>query len=415
MGRHILQVYLYEFWRNLRRRGFLLTTFGLPILLFALSTGYTLLQTGSVNTGGLPLNVPMFDFEAIKKAGFVDLSGQFPEVPANLTANMVRYTSEDEARAALNAKEIDVFYVIQPDYLETGAVVQHLPRFSINLLNDTPAQALVYNTFAPNADSTVLRRLQDPLSNAQEINLQKSQQADTQGADYAVLTAFSILFIMAIFLTNGYLMQSIIEEKESRLIEILITTVRPTALLTGKILAFGTLGLFQMIIWIAFSVFFAKLSGTSAIFGAMQFLTAISVPLELLPVMLAYFILGYLQMAAIYGAIGGLANSSREGPQYAAVFSILTFVPYYAFSVFAEAPNSAIPVAMSMFPLTAPLSMLMRLLIAPIPAGEVILSLAILTLSVIGTLWLAGRLFRMQTLLSGKLPRLRDLPAIIRG
>jgi ABC-2 type transport system permease protein len=315
----------------------------------------------------------------------------------------------------MTAKEIDVFYVIQPDYLDTGRIIQHLPRFSINLLNDTPAQALVYNTFAPNADSTVLRRLQDPLANSEEINLQKTQTADTKGADYAVLTAFSIFFIMAIFLTNGYLMQSIIEEKESRLIEILITSIRPTALLTGKILAFGTLGLFQLVIWVAFSVLFAKLSGASAIFGALQFLTTVNVPLELLPVMLAYFILGYLQMAAIYGAIGGLANSAREGPQYAAVFSIITFIPYYAFSVFAEAPNSAIPVVMSMFPLTSPLSMLMRLLIAPVPAGEVLLSLAILVLSVMGTLWLAGRLFRMQTLLSGKLPRLRDLPAIIRG
>ncbi len=420
MGRHIVQVYLYEVWRNLRRRGFLLTTFGLPILLFVLSTGYNLIQarTSTTNVSGLPINMPAFDFDAIKKAGLVDLSGHFAQIPDKLQANIVKYPTEEAATAALTAKEIDVFYIVQADYLETGAVVQHSPRFSMNLMGDnaeTPVQALVYNTFAPNADVDLLRRLQDPLNKAQESNLQKSSQPKTDGADSAILIAFSLVFITTILMTNGYLMQSIIEEKESRLIEILITSVRPTALLTGKILAYGTLGLVQMIVWATYAFIFARLSSASSAFSAMQFLLSVNIPLQLLPIMLVYFILGYLLMAAIYGGIGAISNSSREGPQYAAVFTILLFLPYYAFTVFAEAPNSTIPVVMSMFPMTAPLAMLMRLVIAPVSPLEIMLSLGILALSVLGMLWLAGRLFRMQSLLAGKTPRLRDLPAIIRG
>lgn len=417
MSRNIIQVFLYELQRNLRRKGFLLATFGLPVLLFVLSTGYNLVQSRNENTAlaGLPINLPAFDFEGIKKAGFVDLSGEFEAVPEKLQANFVKYETEDAARAALNAKEVDVFYVIQPDYLETGRIVQHLPRFSINLIEDAPVQALVYNTFAPNADVSILQRLQDPLANATTVNLQRSERAADEGSDYAVLTAFSVLFIMAIFLTNGYLMQSIIEEKESRLIEILITTIRPTQLLTGKILAFGVLGLFQMVVWLGFSAFFAYLSGVAPAFSALAFLLNISVPWSLLPVMFAYFILGYLLMAAVYGGVGAIANSAREGPQYAAIFTIITILPYYAFSAFAEAPNSALPVGMSLFPFTAPLAMLMRMLTTTVPPQEIALSLGILALSVVALLWLAGRIFRMQTLLAGQRPRLRDIPSIIRG
>jgi len=417
MSRNIIQVFLYELQRNLRRKGFLLTTFGLPILLFVLSTGYNLFQVRSENQNlaGLPINLPAFDFEGIKTAGFVDLSGEFAAVPEKLKDNFVKYDDEEAARVALNAKDIDVFYVIQADYLETGRIVQHVPRFSINLLEDGPVQALVYNTFAPNADLNIVRRLQDPLSNAQEVNLQRSAKAADEGADYAILTGFSALFTMAIFVTNGYLMQSIIEEKESRLIEIIITSIRPTELLTGKILAFGVLGLFQLVVWVAFSVFFARISGVAPAFSALQFLTNISVPWAMLPVMLAYFVLGYLLMAAVYGGIGAISSSAREGPQYAAIFTIITILPYYAFSAFAEAPNSGLPVVMSLFPFTAPLSMLMRMLTTTVPPQEILLSLVLLALSVAAMLWLAGRMFRMQTLLSGQRPRLRDIPGIIRG
>jgi ABC-2 type transport system permease protein len=138
MSRNIIQVFLYELQRNLRRKGFLLATFGLPILLFLLSTGANLFQARNENVGGLPINLPAFDYEGIDNVGFVDLSGEFAAVPEKLQANFTRYETEDAARAALNAKEIDIFYVIQPDYLETGQIVQHLPRFSINLLEDAP-------------------------------------------------------------------------------------------------------------------------------------------------------------------------------------------------------------------------------------------------------------------------------------
>jgi ABC-2 type transport system permease protein len=113
--------------------------------------------------------------------------------------------------------------------------------------------------------------------------------------------------------------------------------------------------------------------------------------------------------------VGAISNSAREGPQYAVVFTLPAVIPLYFISVFLTAPDAGLPVVLSLFPITAPIAMVMRLLITTVPAWQIILSLALLALTIFGMMWLAGRLFRVQTLLAGQTPKLRDLARIVRG
>ena len=126
--------------------------------------------------------------------------------------------------------------------------------------------------------------------------------------------------------------------------------------------------------------------------------------------MLAYFL-----FAGLYSIVGALANSLREGPQYAVIFTLPAVLPLYFLSLFATAPDGPIPTILSLIPITAPIAMAQRLVISNVPVWQVLLSLALLGLTAVGVMWVAGRIFRVQVLLAGQMPKLKDLPRLLRG
>ena len=411
--KHMWSVFNYEIRRNFMRKGFLFATFGLPLVGFMIMMGIQAFA-GSPEDQLAELD---FDYKGIEAAGYVDLSGEFPE-PGEFAADVLTlYVDEEAAQAALEAGEIEVFYIIAEDYLETGEVLLVAPNFSIvPIMNGSVLiESLMYSQWIDEVELNILLRLRQP-SFIEEVEFAQSEDGEVhdEGADFAILYGFSLIFLIALSATNGYLMQSVIEEKESRLIEILISSVRPSQLLSGKILAFAVLGIFQVCMFIVTGIILAHLAaGTSSL--ADTAVGNLVIPYEKLPLLLTYFVLGYLFFAAGFGAVGALANSISEGPNLTLIFVIPAIIPFYFMSLFLQDPNSTIPVLFSLFPITAPIAMTMRLSITSVPLLEIAISIILLVIVDLGMLWLAGRLFRMQTLLSGKAPKLRDIPKLIRG
>lgn len=419
MTNHIVQVFLYELRRNLRRKAYLATTFGVPLIGILLMFGGQFLAGQSFGRSNNPLDpLAGLDLGGIRSAGYVDETGRFDD-PGDLSSVFTSYADEASARAALDAGEIDVYYLIPADYLMTGEVTLVMPRLNISQLDSEGIRRLLLNELAGDVDSPQLfERLVTP-AHFEEIQLQPDQP-DSAGrsldASMVVVYLFAIVLLMSLFVTNGYLMQSVIEEKETRLIEILISSLRPVELLTGKILALGLLGLFQMTVWLGSILLVARLGEMGAIAStALALFVNFTLPPGLLPLLVVYFVLSYLAFASLYSIVGALSNSMREGPQYAAFFTLPAVAPLWFMQVFVTTPNGPLPVALSLFPLTAPLAMTQRLVMTTVPAWQLIVSLALLALTVVATMWLAGRLFRVQTLLAGQPPRLRDLPRLVRG
>lgn len=419
MSAHIWQVFRYELQRNLLRRGYLFTTFGIPILAFVAI--FAIQTINSAPTANQPaaaqVEMPeVLDFRAIDHAGFVDLSGVYDgvEEPRGI---LIRYESEAAAQAALEAGEIDVYYIIPADYLQTGEVTMVQPELALGQVQERPMRVLRDLKLAQTLrDPQLAQRLSTP-SVISETSLTREVPDAAQRSEdesFAAVYVFALVFMLSIFLTNGYLMQSVIEEKETRLIEILLASVRPGQLLAGKILALGALGLLQMIVWLGALLLLANLAlGTTA--GILASLANLYIPPQIVPLMIVYFVLGYAMFAAAFGAVGALSNSMQEGPQYAVIFTLPSALPFYFFPLFISSPNAGLPVFLSLFPLTAPLSMIERLVVTNVPPLELIISIVLLAITCVGAFWLAGRLFRVQTLLAGQVPRLRDLPKLIRG
>ena len=139
------------------------------------------------------------------------------------------------------------------------------PRLNISELEKTPIRRLILNTLSQGVNPQVFERLNDP-STIVETNLtlvgaEKGPQ--NEGTSFVIVYVFAIALMIGLFTTNGYLMQSVIDEKETRLIEILISTVRPAQLLAGKILALGLIGLLQIVVWIGSVFLLVKLAGGS--------------------------------------------------------------------------------------------------------------------------------------------------------
>ena len=421
MSRNVWRVFIYELRRNLRRKGFLFATFGIPIIAFVLLFGYQAITTLDLfgsgdDTAESEADEGGFLGRGVEVAGYVDLSGLFPDPGEVLSDKLIPYDNEEEARSALDRDGIDVYYVIAEDYLDTGNVRLVMPQLSLNQVSTSLIERMVYDSMADDLLPSTLLRLRVP-ANIQVTNLARELPEGVdqdRDASFALVYVFAIAFLVSVFLTNGYLMQSVIEEKESRLIEILIASLRPVQLLAGKILALGLLGLTQIAVWVGAVYLASRMTGVLSAFEA-TFLANLYLPLEIMPVVLAYFVLGYLFFAAAYGMVGALSGSMQEGPQYAVIFTLPAAIPFYFFSVFLSTPDGPIPVVFSLFPLTASLSMVMRMVLSTVPAWQIGLSLGLLALADVGMMWLAGRLFRVQILLAGQTPRLRDLPKLVRG
>ncbi len=420
MNGHTLQVFLYELRRNLRRKGYLFMTFGIPLIAAVLLFGYLFISSRTGSSAPQPQNLAQqFNFENVGHAGYVDLSGMFSD-PGNLSALLTRYPDEAAAQAAINAGDISIYYVISKDYLQTGDVMVVQPNLNVGEMGTQVIQRLILNTLSKGVNPTIFQRMIAP-SNLQTTNLGLVSAANgpqSEDASFLIVYIFALVLMLGLFTTNGYLMRSVIEEKETHLIEILLSTVRPAQLLIGKVLALGLVGLLQIVVWVGSIFLIVKVAGGPQFDQTIAILATIAniqIPVNILPTMLIYFIAAYLLFAGLYSIVGALTNSMREGQQYTVIFILPAVLPLYFLSLFASAPDGPIPTILSLIPITAPIAMAQRLVISNVPVWQVVVSLALLIVTAVAVMWAAGRVFRVQVLLAGQMPKLRDLPRLLRG
>jgi ABC-2 type transport system permease protein len=221
-----------------------------------------------------------------------------------------------------------------------------------------------------------------------------------------------VLYI-AIMIYGVSVMGSVVEEKTSRVIELLVSSVRPVQLLSGKILGVGAVGLFQLVIWGLSGAFLIEhqkhlaklfhLTGDLASFGVPH------VSLLTGSLFLLYFLLGYFLYAALFAAIASTSNSEAEARQAQTPVIMLLVVPTVMMPGILNDPNGSLAHVMGLVPFFSPIVMPVRWAAAPIPVSELLASVAILAATVIAVAWLAGRIYRVGILMYGKRPSLREV------
>jgi ABC-2 type transport system permease protein len=203
--------------------------------------------------------------------------------------------------------------------------------------------------------------------------------------------------MMMIIYSGGMLVRSLLEEKSSRLMEILISSCTPDELITGKIFGLSALGLTQIIIW--------ALVSTTLVNSAV-------IPSEIfnniLPVLL-YFLLGFIFYSSIFVGIGSVVTSEQEAQMITTYLSfILVFPVVFSISIFNN-PNTPLISILSYIPLTLPSVMILRINVAPISSIEFFLTIAIMLVSIYITIIVSSKIFRIGILSYGKRPSIKEL------
>ena len=390
----------HEFLSTLKRRSALFVLFGLPLLSMIFLGGINWLARSqdTANGPGSDQASPLDRFvfggqEESLPIGLVDLTGRVEgDHPSFVT-----FAGEAAAQAAYEADEIDGYYVIAADFLETGQITFYADNLPF-VTHEQVLYVLLAESFLD--ESVPASRIVRPLESYREVNLSTDEEEATEtsfGNAFGLGFAIAILFYLTAMGAAGYLLQSLGHEKQNRVMEILLSSIRPFELLLGKVIGLGGIGLLQMAIWSAIALLVLGPGG--ATFANIQLPTL--APRTWMLIVL-HFAMGYLVYASLFAGLGAITPSPKESSQYTFILMLPTFLPMWFISIFLSAPNSPFALSLSLIPLTAPLAMPMRLAITAVPSWQWLLSLTVSLLTAAGALWLATRVFHSRILLSGR-------------
>jgi ABC-2 type transport system permease protein len=318
--------------------------------------------------------------------------------------------------ARIEAREIDGYVVLPADVRESGRVHFQSTRVGEpSMLRDIRAAA----SEAVQADRLARSGLQidrvvDLLRPVQVSGTRVDERGEDAGsgqaAFYAAYIVAMVIYLMIALYGTG-VTRSVLEEKNNRIAEVLVSSMKASHLMAGKILGVGTAVLLQVMIWIVLIALFV----TQADWIAPQFQVDASALNMLLArpgltlLLLAYFILGFLLFAALFAALGAAVTSDQEAQSFQMLFMVPLFVPVLFLLQLTTRPLEPLARGLGLFPFTAPVAMPIRMAAARIPLAEVMLSLLLLVLALVLVGWLAGKIYRIGILATGRRPTMREL------
>ncbi|MCX6038733.1 MAG: ABC transporter permease [Chloroflexi bacterium] len=342
--------------------------------------------------------------------GYVDYSGLLadplpapaPE-PPDRPVPILPFETEAAARSALDAGQIQAYYVLPADYLSIG----WLSVVNMGALK-SPARTQFYNFLTANLLRSTDPVIANRLVKGAEIIVQSPDGSRSISSknwfNVMIPIVAGIAFIIAIFSTGGYLMQAVVEEKENRTMEVIITSVSPNQFMAGKIIGDTAIGLTQIFLWMLFIVI-----PILVLRNSMSFLRGIQIAPQTLLLVVFVMLPAFILVSALMAAIGATISEAREGQQMVGIISLPIWIPYMLIGLLIGNPNSPVAVGLSLFPLTAPLTLLLRDGMTILPAWQIALSAVIQVLCAVGAIWLAGRAFRLGMLRYGKRLKWREV------
>lgn len=304
------------------------------------------------------------------------------------------------------------YYIIAADYIDTGTIVfveEDFQPLSPSAGGPLMEYALGY---ALTGEAGVAAALVEPVSQV-EVEAAPGGVGSGEGepAAYAFLVPFGTLFVLffVIVMSSSYLLQSVAGEKENRTAEVLLVSVQPRQLMLGKVLGLGGVALVQIVVWVAGALLALwRVAGTPD-------LTGFGITPAFLLWLLAFLVLGYAAYGSILAALATMVPSQREGSQLMVVVVLPLMVPLFLNFMFIEDAGGPLPVALSLFPLTAPVAMTTRLAAGGVPLWQPAVALLGLALTACLFVMVAARVLRAGALLSSEPFSWRRVGQAVRG
>jgi ABC-2 type transport system permease protein len=375
---------------------FIIIAVGMPLLL-----GLIALVVGGVNRNAGSAPVPLHEtIESVGQGpqGIVDEGDLIEMLPPDVSDQLSAYASRAAAQAALEAGDIEGYYVVRADYLQNGGLIYVQQEFSpiVDDVDTSRMEWVILTNLI--ADTELASVVWQPLQ--LEITSLQPPQSEAEEGNWIVElfpTLMVLILYMVILLPAGMLVNAVTDEKKNRIIEVLMSSVSAQQMITGKILALGLLGLLQTALWVG------VLWGVVSLGGApLRIPPGFEVPPQLLLWTFVYGLLGYAMYGSQMAGLGALAPDLKDTRGASLVIMTPLILVYLLAPVIADHPEGPLALALSTFPLTAPVGMIARMAEVTVPLWQAALA-AILQLLAAGLIVRAtARLFHAQHLLSGE-------------
>jgi ABC-2 type transport system permease protein len=431
----VLLIIQREYLSRVKKKSFLVVTFLVPVLVMGMTS---LMMYLALNQGGLA---------DTKKVEVVDESGWF--------ANNLKGSKTIEYTFATNYADAKATFVKRGfDYLlYVPASLNNIQLFG----EKKPATTTTGKIEDELSNIARTRRLSEAhidsavLANAQKsLNVEPRQITAAGEKDAHIWVAYTIglvcafLIYISLFLYGAQVMRGVIEEKVSRIVEVIISSVKPFQLMLGKIIGVGLVGLTQFILWITLTIVLSSVAGTAFMGGKagtfkkmqteqvaqasgshlgspdadklsenatanlLQSLDSLPI-VEILGCFLFYFLFGYMLYSALFAAVGSAVDSETETQQFMMPLTLpLIFTIIISQTVIVNNPDSSLSVWLSMIPFTSPIAMMIRIPFG-VPAWQLACSMLLMILGFLFTTWVAARIYRVGILMYGKKASYREL------
>lgn len=420
--RNIFLIARREYLERVRTRAFVIMTFLIP----ALMLGFTILPSYLLSRGGGEKKRITVVASDQKTADILreELTRPLPEKtkedrgesrgsdsgggrPSNLTINVDLDTSEQQKAALIQKvqqKQLDGVIFATKDALAARNVGYVTNDVSSIVTNDAIRASI---NRAVHRDLLRSKGLGDQEIDAalEPVALETKSPAGAGNPIAMFFTAFSLVMIlyMTIFLYGISVMRSIIEEKNSRIMEVMLSVAQAKEMMAGKILGVGAVALTQVLIWAVVGGLAsgAAIAGTGLLKGVLS--------IKLLAWFAVYALLGFFLYSTLFAAVGAMVNTEQEAQQLQFLVAMPIILSLVFMPNIIQAPGSNVALGASIFPFTAPLIMLLRVAVQPPHLWEIGLSIAAIIATIYGLVLLCGRIYRIGILMYGKKPTLPEI------
>ncbi|HPR64309.1 MAG TPA: ABC transporter permease [Thermoanaerobaculia bacterium] len=328
-----------------------------------------------------------------------------------------RTEDTDELKRDVLGKKYNGYLIIPRDVLETGKV-QYYGRNVANVIGLSRLETYVNRTVIATrlGERGISREDAGQIIQRVEFDTykvtEKGEQKD-KGASFFMAFLLFLTLYMVIILYGSFILRSVLEEKTTRVVEVLVTTIKPFPLMMGKIIGIAAVGFTQYMIWFVLGavLFTAVLPGT----GMAKEMGTMPITLGQSIYFFVFFILGYFMYAALYAGVGALYNSEQEAQQMATMIVIPLIIPILLMQAIMGDPNGTMSTVLSLIPLFTPLLMYLRILLETPPAWQVALGIGLCVLTVIFLTWISAKVYRVGIFMTGKKPTFKDIGRWIRA
>jgi len=405
-----------EYLERVRSKGFIISTILIPLMM------------------SLVLLIPMLAMDKVdaeRTVGVVDPSGAHYQPLSDILGEREKPRivlipldaspggHEDaiaEMTARIRDEDLDAGLFIAPDFAESRQATFYSKSVSAGIIREMIAPALnrVLHQlrFARAGVPDSLHAYLSAYTDWSTLSVSEEGETTSRDNDGVFAVAFTLIMIlyMMVLVYGQQTLTGVIEEKSSRVVEVILSSVPASRLMQGKILGIGAAGLTQVAIWTAAII---GLSARGVDIGGMSIDASFLTPM-MLSSFVIFFVLGYLLFSNLYAGVGSLCNTAQESQQFATPIAMFVIIPMLLLTLVMMDPGGTVATILSLIPFFTPILMFMRVCLETPPLWQIVLSWALMVVTIYGLMRLSGKLFRVGILMHGAAPSWGTLVKVLR-